>query len=75
MSLTRKDLDRARCADPACTGACGAEDELFLHATCHPGAALHVGYRSQTGELWLYCAVCDDIITRVLVAAEPSHVH
>lgn len=64
MSLTRKDLDNAGCAVPAC----GHDHSvIYLHARCHLNAKLSVCYEKATGELVIRCGECEELIQRMMV--------
>jgi hypothetical protein len=54
--LTRRQLDRARCADPDCTSPSGCA--LFLSGNCHAGAPVRVVYTPGLDALSLSCVIC-----------------
>lgn len=65
-ALTRADLDAATCQRPGCDHkAHSAAEPLILHSRCHMGKPTWAKYAD--GELRIYCAVCDRLITAIEV--------
>ena len=64
--LTREDLDRAGCDNPAFTHE--HDDQLFFNGRCHPKADVAVVYSKRTGLLRVTCAVCNSTVAYVAVA-------
>lgn len=60
------DLARARCATPGCDHS-GHGGRMFLHAHCHPAAAVEAAYNLQSRALEISCAVCKKAICAVAV--------
>jgi hypothetical protein len=66
MSQTRKELDRAVCADPDCKHR--DHEELYLHPACHPSAGTRCSYNRTTGTLTIRCRQCQAFVTEIAVA-------
>jgi hypothetical protein len=66
-ALTQEDLIDVGCSTPNCTHD---HSVLFLHSFCHPEMALGACYEKATGELVLFCALCDEPVTRFRVASK-----
>lgn len=64
--LTRRDLDETTCAVPGCDHT-HHDEGLYLSGVCHPKAPVRALYHD--GVLVFTCAVCEEFITRVAVAA------
>ena len=65
---TRKELDEmilGGCC--VCEGENGIQDTLYLHAACHPGAALEASY-TLGGTLLVACSICAKAVVSVEVA-------
>ena len=63
MGLTRKELDAQY--QPA--------DVLYFEPLhCHPGSPVRASYLRRTGECIITCAVCDNTVVTLLIAAGPS---
>ena len=65
MSLTREDLDRGGCAEPGCTHD---HSVLYLHAKCHPYAAVEAAYSKATGTLEVRCYRCKALVVELQIA-------
>ena len=65
--LTQLELADLRCGNPDCDHV-DDSDELFLHATCHPDAAMEVAYDKGLGAVLVYCAECQQLVTAIAVA-------
>lgn len=63
--MTRADLDRETCADPACDHT-AHDGPLVLHAQCHIDAATWVTYHD--GVMAVTCAECGALIAAIAVA-------
>jgi hypothetical protein len=65
MALTREEMDRAGCGNPACDHD---HTILFLHAGCHPRAGLKVAYDKRVGVLTIACKRRDKGVAEIAVA-------
>jgi hypothetical protein len=63
--LTQQQLNAAGCSTPDC-----GHDHSTLHLSpqCHPGSPSFASYDKSDGTLTMTCAVCDELVTRVLIA-------
>lgn len=65
MALTRNELDAAGCDEPGCTRD---HSTIVLGSACHPAAPVRVAYAKATGELRLWCSVCEGLLIEIMVA-------
>jgi len=69
--VDRNTLDRLvlnGCSTPGCTQKHG----MYLHAACHPKAALEVSYKAGSGVLHVACRKCHKGIVDVMVGGDES---
>lgn len=68
MPLTQKELNRAVCDSPECTGESHQHGDLYLHSTCHIADPLWAQYNKETGILQITCSVCKKVVTNLEIA-------
>jgi hypothetical protein len=69
--VTYAQLNQRRCSTPGCTAN---HSLLYLHAQCHPEAALLSYYIKAEHQLVILCASCEREIIRIDIAPGLSEV-
>ncbi len=67
MIHTQQTLNSTNCETPGCE--CDS-DILVLNPGCHVGAPMFAEYSKKSGTYTLYCGVCEQRVTEVLVAPD-----